>query len=163
MWIIIIFSATLIDAIIERNERAGEEKKGMIGKIDFKTICILYSAQEEKISWAWRGGPRSSLYSTRWGTAPCSTRKEGRGPCSKTILTSPPFGIFNQRRSVPTLSHELCSLVSRISFNQIGGVWKDNPTRIPLTWRWDIFEKTPILENVYVVGERNRSPFVNFW
>lgn len=86
MWIIIIFSATLIDAIIERNERAGEEKKGMIGKIDFKTICILYSAQEEKISWAWRGGPRSSLYSTRWGTAPCSTRKEGRGPCSKTIL-----------------------------------------------------------------------------
>lgn len=77
---------------------------------------------------------------------------------------SPPlFGIFNQRRSVPTLSHELCSLVSRISFNQIGGVWKDNPTRIPLTWRWDIFERTPILENVYVVGERNRSPFVNFW
>lgn len=41
---------------------------------------------------------------------------------------------------------------SRISFNQIGGVWKDNPTGIPLTWRWDIYEKTPILENVYVVG-----------
>lgn len=41
---------------------------------------------------------------------------------------------------------------SRISFNQIGGVWKDNPTGIPLTWRWDIYEKTPILENVYVVS-----------
>ncbi|XP_043791268.1 uncharacterized protein LOC122714192 [Apis laboriosa] len=39
---------------------------------------------------------------------------------------------------------------TRVSFNQIGGVWKDNPTRIPLTWRWDIFERTPILENVYV-------------
>ncbi|XP_026298999.1 uncharacterized protein LOC100577165 isoform X2 [Apis mellifera] len=39
---------------------------------------------------------------------------------------------------------------TRISFNQIGGVWKDNPTGIPLTWRWDIYEKTPILENVYV-------------
>ncbi|PBC27518.1 hypothetical protein APICC_08441 [Apis cerana cerana] len=39
---------------------------------------------------------------------------------------------------------------TRISFNQIGGVWQDNPTGIPLTWRWDIFERTPILESVYV-------------
>lgn len=133
-----------------------EEKKGMIGKIGFKTICILYSAQGAKISWAWRGSPRSSLCSTRWGTVPCSTRKERRGEGKKESLTN----VFLRFPSTDFVFSR-----SRISFNQIGGVWQDNPTGIPLTWRWDIFERTPILESVYVVGGRCSrycsSPLVN--
>lgn len=94
-WIIFFFFGNP-----DRREEQRRGKKGMIGKIGFKTICILYSAQGAKISWAWRGGPRSSPYSTRWGTEPCSTRKVGRGPCEKNpspplqFLIDSPFLLF---------------------------------------------------------------------
>lgn len=49
-------------------------------KIDFKMICILYSAQEAKIAREWRGNRRLSRYSTPQATELCSTRTARRGP-----------------------------------------------------------------------------------
>ncbi|XP_033307204.1 uncharacterized protein LOC117209360 [Bombus bifarius] len=41
---------------------------------------------------------------------------------------------------------------TRLSYNQIGGIWRDNPTGVPLTWKWDIREKKSITKVVYLVG-----------
>ena len=39
---------------------------------------------------------------------------------------------------------------TRLSYNQIGGIWRDNPTGVPLTWKWDICEKKSITKIVYL-------------
>ncbi|XP_053980222.1 uncharacterized protein LOC128877171 [Hylaeus volcanicus] len=38
---------------------------------------------------------------------------------------------------------------TRLSYNQIGGIWRDNPAGPPLTWKWDIDEKESIVKIVY--------------
>ncbi|CAK9801588.1 hypothetical protein ANTQUA_LOCUS2902 [Anthophora quadrimaculata] len=37
---------------------------------------------------------------------------------------------------------------TRLSYNQIGGIWRDNPTGIPLIWKWDTVEKKSILKTM---------------
>ncbi|XP_017791541.1 PREDICTED: uncharacterized protein LOC108573589 [Habropoda laboriosa] len=39
---------------------------------------------------------------------------------------------------------------TRLSYNQIGGIWTDNPTGIPLIWKWDTVEKKSITKTVQV-------------
>ncbi|XP_017759043.1 PREDICTED: uncharacterized protein LOC108549967 [Eufriesea mexicana] len=39
---------------------------------------------------------------------------------------------------------------TRLSYNQIGGIWRDNPTGLPLMWKWDIYEKKSITKIVHV-------------
>ncbi|XP_031831054.2 uncharacterized protein LOC116426361 [Nomia melanderi] len=39
---------------------------------------------------------------------------------------------------------------TRLSYNQIGGIWRDNPAGPPLVWKWDVDEKNLVVETVYV-------------
>ncbi|XP_015438390.1 PREDICTED: uncharacterized protein LOC107193457 [Dufourea novaeangliae] len=38
---------------------------------------------------------------------------------------------------------------TRLSYNQIGGIWRDNPTGPPLLWKWDVDEKNSVVKTVY--------------
>ncbi|XP_067205215.1 uncharacterized protein [Linepithema humile] len=38
---------------------------------------------------------------------------------------------------------------ARLSYNQIGGIFTDNPAGLPLAWTWRVGPKEPILETVY--------------
>ncbi|XP_076303712.1 uncharacterized protein LOC143221931 [Lasioglossum baleicum] len=38
---------------------------------------------------------------------------------------------------------------TRLSYNQIGGIWGDNPAGLPLMWKWDVDEKNLSVETVY--------------
>ncbi|KAI4477164.1 hypothetical protein M0804_012985 [Polistes exclamans] len=40
---------------------------------------------------------------------------------------------------------------TRLSYNQIGGIWKDNPGGLPFLWTWSSNVEEPIIENVYLV------------
>ncbi|XP_026672595.1 uncharacterized protein LOC108628860 [Ceratina calcarata] len=39
---------------------------------------------------------------------------------------------------------------TRLSYNQIGGIWRDNPTGVPLIWRWGTYEHESVTKIVYV-------------
>ncbi|XP_076246493.1 uncharacterized protein LOC143186671 [Calliopsis andreniformis] len=39
---------------------------------------------------------------------------------------------------------------TRLFYNQVGGIWRDNPAGLPLTWKWNEDEKESIVATVYV-------------
>ncbi|CAL7943772.1 unnamed protein product [Xylocopa violacea] len=39
---------------------------------------------------------------------------------------------------------------TRLSYNQIGGISRDNPTGVPFMWKWNVREKKPVTKIVYV-------------
>ncbi|EFN69742.1 hypothetical protein EAG_12988 [Camponotus floridanus] len=41
---------------------------------------------------------------------------------------------------------------ARLSYNQIGGIFTDNPAGLPLIWTWNAKPRESILETVYMVG-----------
>ncbi|XP_036145513.1 uncharacterized protein LOC105836553 [Monomorium pharaonis] len=43
---------------------------------------------------------------------------------------------------------------ARLSYNQIGGIFTDNPAGLPLVWTWNTNPRESILETVYTVCER---------
>ncbi|XP_076381147.1 uncharacterized protein LOC117220075 isoform X7 [Megalopta genalis] len=45
---------------------------------------------------------------------------------------------------------------TRLSYNQIGGIWGDNPAGPPLVWKWDADEKNLLVETVYLEKPVNR-------
>lgn len=145
---IIIFSATLINR--EEREKKGVKKKKRMTE---KSISrrYVYCIQPRRQRFHGREEEAPDYRRVRHDGERCRVRRGGKDEVralEKNFLinvASPPLS-FN-------FSIVSCS---RVSYNQIGGVWKDNPTGIPLTWRWDIYEKTPILESVYVVsGQAN--------
>ncbi|XP_043516080.1 uncharacterized protein LOC122531873 [Frieseomelitta varia] len=74
-------------------------------------------------------------------------------------------GIFNYCRARSTPSTQVSNCFCRLSYNQIGGIYWDNPAGVPLTWKWDICQgqesivKTAYTEKRAVHLERllNRS------
>lgn len=60
-------------------------------------------------------------------------------------------GIFNYCRP-DTPSIQVSNYFCRLSYNQIGGIWRDNPAGLPLTWQWDANEKNLIFKTVYMVS-----------
>ena len=115
--------------------------------IDFKMICILYSAQEAKIASEWRGARKLSRCSTRQATALSSTRTVQRGPYWKRISLEFLITVGPQTPSV-----QVSNCFCRLSYNQIGGIYRDNPTGVPLTWKWDICQgQESIIKTVYTV------------
>ncbi|EZA61275.1 hypothetical protein X777_11981 [Ooceraea biroi] len=51
---------------------------------------------------------------------------------------------------------------ARLSYNQIGGIFTDNPTGRPLVWTWNANPQESILETVYTVGVNVYSSFLGF-
>ncbi|KAL2742074.1 hypothetical protein V1477_009703 [Vespula maculifrons] len=41
--------------------------------------------------------------------------------------------------------------ITRLSYNQIGGIWRDNPGGLPFLWTWSSNVEEPIIENVYSI------------
>lgn len=39
----------------------------------------------------------------------------------------------------------------RLSYNQIGGIFTDNPAGLPLVWVWNVNPRESILETIYMV------------
>ncbi|KAK2578721.1 hypothetical protein KPH14_007797 [Odynerus spinipes] len=38
---------------------------------------------------------------------------------------------------------------TRLSYNQVGGIWRDNPGGLPFQWTWSNNVEEPIIENIY--------------
>ena len=61
-------------------------------------------------------------------------------------------GIFNYCRAHSTPSAQVSNCFCRLSYNQIGGIYWDNPTGVPLTWKWDICQgQGSIIKTAYTV------------
>ncbi|XP_034183601.2 uncharacterized protein LOC117605908 [Osmia lignaria lignaria] len=43
-----------------------------------------------------------------------------------------------------------------LSYNQIGGIWRDNPAGLPFTWMWDTDQKKSIIKTVYMEKSAER-------
>ncbi|XP_076381145.1 uncharacterized protein LOC117220075 isoform X5 [Megalopta genalis] len=64
-------------------------------------------------------------------------------------------GIFNYCRP-ETPPVQVSNYFCRLSYNQIGGIWGDNPAGPPLVWKWDADEKNLLVETVYLEKPVNR-------
>lgn len=120
-----------------------------IAAIDFKTICILCSRQEAKTHWRSRGSRRSWRYSTPWDTASFSTWMARRGSYGKRIHKECLITVDGALSPIQD-SNYFC----RLSYNQIGGIFTDNPAGLPLVWVWNANRRESILETVYTVCVR---------
>nr|XP_012144368.1 PREDICTED: uncharacterized protein LOC100876564 [Megachile rotundata] len=49
---------------------------------------------------------------------------------------------------------------TRLSYNQIGGIWRDNPAGLPFTWMWDTEQKKSITKPVYM--EKSAARLENY-
>lgn len=70
-------------------------------------------------------------------------------------------GIFNYCRS-ETPSVQIFNYFRRLSYNQVGGIWRDNHAGLPVTWKWNADEKESIVDVVYEVNFYNFSNLKNF-
>ncbi|XP_078032730.1 uncharacterized protein LOC144467689 [Augochlora pura] len=65
-------------------------------------------------------------------------------------------GIFNYCRRPETPPVQVSNYFCRLSYNQIGGIWGDNPAGPSLVWKWDADEKNLLVETVYLEKPVNR-------
>lgn len=60
--------------------------------------------------------------------------------------------MFNYCRGSTRSAIQYSNYFCRLSYNQIGGIFTDNPAGLPLVWTWNVNPKESISQTVYTVS-----------